>query len=152
MKTALCTTILSILITFSVNAQLFNSSHVPEEARVNFNLQYPKAKQTNWTKDTDGYQVRFRSGRHYIVAVYDLQGRSVAEILKISKDMLPTLARKQLRENYASYAIEDAVKIKSVDGRIVYGTHIGTAEESLELVFNDSGYMISITSDEISTD
>jgi hypothetical protein len=150
MKTTLLTASLVFFFALSSQAQLFNSSHVPEAIKVVFHQQYPKAKRINWTKETDSYQASFVSHHRKYYVIYDNDGTSLAEIVEIHKVSLPRRARKQLRDNYTSYAIENVIKIKASDGKVLYGTHIGGVEEALDVVFNSRGYIVSVVPQEMS--
>lgn len=132
----------------STKAQFFNSSHVPEAVKIAFHQQYPKAKHVNWTKQEIGYQASFQSRRKTLYVLYDNTGNPLAEIVEINKVNLPRRARRQLRNNYTSYAIENVIRIRSGDGKIMYGTHMGGVEEALDVVFNSSGFIVSIVPEE----
>ncbi len=144
MKTSIYSVALILFLVNTADAQLFNSSHVPEAAKVSFHQQYPKAKHIIWTKDDQGYQAQFDLHHRTFYVLYDAGGNSIAEIIQISKDKLPRRAKKQLRNNYTSYAIENTIKIISNDGKVTYGTHIGGVEEGFDLVFNSSGFIVSV--------
>ncbi len=134
MKTTMLIASLSFFLILSSQAQLFNSSHVPEAVKVVFHQQYPKGKHISWSKENDTYLAGFTSHHKKYYVIYDTDGAPLAEIVEIHKVNLPRRARKQLHDNYTSYAIENVIKIKS-EGKVTYGTHIGSVEEALDVVF-----------------
>jgi hypothetical protein len=149
MKTILWVAGMILFSSFSARGQFFNSSHVPQAAKLVFHQQYPKARHTEWTKDEVGYQARFELHRKVLFVIYDTQGNSLAEVVEINKAKLPRRAKKQLHENYPSFSVQNSIMIKSPDGKVIYGTHVSRAEESYDLVFNLSGYIVSVVPAEV---
>ena len=147
MKTTVWAIGIILFFAASAKAQLSLTSTIPEAAKTAFHKQYPKANHVIWTMDKDGlvYQARFESHHKAFIAIYDRQGKSLGEVVEINKIKLPHRARRQLRDNYTSFAIEHAIMIKSTDGEVIYETFISRAEEAYELMFNTSGYLLSVT-------
>jgi len=143
MRTVLIILAGSLFFSLNANAQFFNSSHVPEAAKVSFHITYPHAKRILWSKDEQGYNARFDFNHKTYFAIYDGEGNSLAEVMELKKENLPARILKQLRENYKSFALKGAIMIKSIDGKVVYETHIVSKKEVYDLTFNISGYMLS---------
>lgn len=144
MKTILILFYFAVCSTLTAKAQFFNSSRVPEAVKNVFRIEYPKAKHVNWSKVLEGYQAKFEFHHNALLALYDRTGKSLVEATAISKIKLPHLMKKQLRENYTTFAIESVVKIKTIDGKVTFEALIGRAEEAYDLLFNASGYLLMV--------
>ncbi|MBY0434153.1 MAG: hypothetical protein K2U26_08600 [Cyclobacteriaceae bacterium] len=136
-----------LFLAISSQGQFFNESHVPSSIKQAFQKQFPRSKEVEWSRDSIGYQVSFKQHGNLTVVEYAKFGNELVTVTKIHKAKLPKRVKRQLRDNYTTYALENAIKIISPEGEVIYETEIARAEEALALTFNTSGYLLSIESE-----
>ncbi|HWA35882.1 MAG TPA: hypothetical protein VG737_17185 [Cyclobacteriaceae bacterium] len=118
---------------------------MPTESKIILADLHPHlGSEVTWTQEPEGYQAAFvlRNKPHYVL--FDFQGNYMAEASTISKKSLPKRIRKHLRETYRAFRIQQSIVIKSSSGDLLYETRVTRGAEDYKLIFNDSGYILSV--------
>lgn len=142
MKNILIFTI-ALLASTSSFAQFFNSSHVPEGIKENLKKQFPHARKLEWSKEQNIYQAEFESDHKRIYVVYEPDGNQIAEIIEIHKAKLPRNIKRTLRKDYGQFGFVGANIILTGDKK-GFEAEVAKAEEAYNLVFNESGWLMSV--------
>lgn len=125
-------------------AQEIPQSEVPSVIANRFQQDFPEAKDIEWERKGDFYEVEFEIGRpdkdHKIR--YDAQANVLRHKAEITKQDLPAEIAQILDTDYPAYRIKDIKKI--VDGNTtLYTLEAKTPIEEWELVFDSQGRLLS---------
>lgn len=140
--------ILVILLGLNLGAfaQSVSSTQVPNAITQAFNNQYSHTKKMAWTQNDESFIACFDSHRKKTYVQYspNLFGNYSVQTLEVETVKLPRKIRKQLKNDYGHFIVEDVLKIDSQHGTI-YKTVIGKAEEAYTVIFSQNGKLISST-------
>lgn len=133
-----------IIFSYSVHAQKYRNPEIPSIIINNFQKSFPQAKDVEWKKRNEMYCVEFEIGfwNDEQTIWYDQNGKMMRHEKEISKKELPEIIRIYISNNYPWYWIREVKKI-SENGKNNYEVEIRSISEEWELVFDESGKLIS---------
>ncbi len=133
--------VLSILFlgATSLFAQDIQEAQVPSVIVNNFKKEFPKAKDVEWEKKGDQYNVDFEIGwgTDY-EAWFSESGKLIKYKQEISEADLPQPIKDAIQKEYAGYRIDDAKKIVK-NGVDTYKVEIEKGQDERKLVFSKDG-------------
>ncbi len=114
---------------------------IPEVVTSNFNKQYPKASDIEWTIVDYNYEVEFQHNGLEMEILYDEKGTTLETEVELSEEQLPAIIYNYVNEKYAGYAIDELIKI--MKGKTTfYEVQLENKKETVELLFNESGKLL----------
>lgn len=136
-------TVLALLIFFFTVACDKEPGHlkkadVPDAVMSAFNSAHPDARDVEWEKEGEYYEVEFEEGRVEMEIVYDIEGNVIETEIEIDVSDLPDAIVKYINDNYSDYKIDEAEKIENGEG-VLYEVEIEYKRSELELMFDGNG-------------
>jgi len=141
----------SILLTFaagllfsagSLHAQDIPTSQVPSVIANKFATQYPKAKDIDWERKGELYNVEFELGRNIDHEIwYDSKGVIVRHKEDIAKSSLPAAVTSKLAKDFKGYRIDDPEKITE-GGKVTYKLELKSFTKDWDIVIDSQGNIL----------
>jgi len=95
---------------------------VSPKAIKSFNSSFKNATEISWTVNENYYKANFTLNGQYVSAFYDADGNMIALTRNISSLQLPIALQADLKKNYDSYWISDAMEVANNEGTSYYIT------------------------------
>lgn len=135
--------IVIFLSSTSIFAQDILESQVPSVILNNFKKDFPKAKDVEWDRQGDQYNVDFEIG--WVTdyeAWYSSSGKLNKYTKEISEKDLPKAVKNLIKNQYKGYHIDDVKKITE-NGLETYDVEIKKGNDELELILSGKGKLIN---------
>jgi hypothetical protein len=128
--------------TGSIFAQDMPENQVPSVIVNNFKKEFPKAKDVEWEKKGDNYNVDFEIGwgTDY-EAWFSTAGKLIKYKMEISKASLPQAVKDAIQAKYKGFRIDDTKKYIE-NGVDTYYVEIEKGHEEYKLIFSKDGKII----------
>lgn len=139
-KKAIQLVVVIMMVTGTMFAQDMRQSDVPSVVVNSFKKEFPKAKDVEWEKKGDVYNVEFEIGLSSsdYEAWYDADGKIIKYTQEIPNRDLPKAIKEKIKSEYKGYRVDDVKK--QVENNIVtYLVEIEKKKEEMHLVFNEDG-------------
>jgi uncharacterized membrane protein YkoI len=114
---------LLLVATTTVSAQDLRMDEVPANLQSAFSKTYSTAKDVEWEKNGDHYNVEFEVNRMDHDIWYDGEGNVMKSKMEIPKNQLPTKIASAVKTKYADYKI-DSVEVYEQAGTKIYKVDI----------------------------
>lgn len=139
MKKILPLVVLTLSVSFSVDAQKLAASEVPAAAKTAFEKQYPSTP-VKWEKEDGKFEAGFIFKKHSMSVLYSADGTiTETEIdIDIEAAEIPGEMLKYLKNNYAGMQINETARITKADGSINYEAEV----DGKDLIFDVRGKFI----------
>lgn len=126
----------------AVFAQDVQESQVPSVIVNNFKKQFPKARDIDWEREGDRYNVDFEIGFFTdYEAWYTASGELIRYSEEIPNNKLPNAVKKAVKSQFEGYRIEDAKKFVENDVETYY-IEIEKGNDERDLVFSKDGKLL----------
>ena len=112
---------------------------VSPKAIKSFNSSFKNATEISWTVNENYYKANFALNGQYVSAFYDADGNMIALTRNISSLQLPIALQADLKKNYDSYWISDAMEVANNEGTSYYIT-LENADTQLILKSNTDSW------------
>lgn len=128
----------------TVQAQDLSQAEVPAAILSEFNAKYANAKDVEWEKENDLYNVEFElSGDKDHDVWYDATGKVVKEKVEISKDDLPQAVKDRINSDFKDFKADDVKKITE-NGKVTYKMELDKLlGEEWDVVIDSEGKVVS---------
>ena len=128
-----------MMATGTIIAQDMRQSDVPSVVVNSFKKEFPKAKDIEWEKKGEVYNVEFEVGFFSdYEAWYDTTGKIIRYTQEISNRDLPKAIKDAIKNQYKGYRVDDAKK--QVENNIeTYLVEIEKKKDEINLVFSADG-------------
>lgn len=128
-----------LMATSTIIAQDIRQSEVPSVVVNNFKKEFPKAKDVEWEKKGDVYNVEFEIG---LFTDYEAWYKESGKIIKYTQEIpnrdIPKAIKETIKKQFDGYKVDDAKKL--VENNIeFYLVEIEKKNDELNLVFSKDG-------------
>lgn len=124
-------------------AQDVHHSQVPSIILNHFNKNFPKAKDIDWEKEGDMYNVDFETGWSTDHEVwYNPAGEMVKHRKEISKSDLPKSIRTKVNSEFSGFIFRDVEKTVS-ESDTTYSMELHSFTQEWEVIFDAKGELLS---------
>jgi hypothetical protein len=131
-----------LLSTATLFAQDIAENEVPSVVLNNFKKEFPKASDVEWERHGEQYNVEFEIGWfNDYEAWFSASGELLKHTEEISEKDLPQAVKETIKNQYADYSIDDAVKITE-NNTIYFMVEIEKGNEEKDLHFSAEGDLI----------
>lgn len=127
------------LVPVVAGAQDIAQKDVPSAIVNQFKKAYPNARDVEWEKKGDLYEVEFETGidkDHEIY--YNKSGEIVRHKEELMPAELPDAVKNTIAKSFADYHMDDIDKI-SADGKVVYVVELKSTSNKWEVTFSEKG-------------
>lgn len=126
---------------FAMNAQDLSKDQVPNDVATAFENEYPQAKDVEWEKNAEYFDVEFEVDRKDYEIWYSASGEIVKLEKEVSKNDLPSNIKNAISSNYTNMHIEDA-EMKTENGTTTYSVELENGNQEKTIIFDESGTVI----------
>lgn len=131
-----------LLLTVIVYGQDIHQSQVPSVVVNSFKMEFPKAKDVEWERDGDNYNVDFEIDFFTdYEAWFDASGKLIHFTEEISSGELPKAVKDAIKTQYSSYRIDDVKKINE-NGIISYRVEVEKRDDERHLSYSEDGKLL----------
>lgn len=113
---------------------------VPEATKAALLKQFPNAKDLEWGKKGDAFEVEFELNKEEAQALIDASGKIIEVELEIDVAQLPKAIADYVAKNLEAKKIKEADKITDANGTVTYEVEVG----SKEYIFDAAGTFVKI--------
>lgn len=144
MKNKFLNTITILLIAFGTNAQDLLPNQVPTNILEKFNQDFSKAKDIEWEKKGENFEVEFEKGLSALdnKIIYNPAGEILYHKQEITSKELPETITNKINDEFPNSRINDVEKIYE-NGDIIYKFEVKQQDKEWDLVTNEAGIIIS---------
>ena len=118
-----------------------NQSAVSSNLEETFRKQNPEAKEVEWSKEGEYFEVEFEADGIEKEIVYDAEGNIIETETAIAVSELSSTITTYISENYNGYNIEEAEKVENSKG-VFYEVELENNDTEVELLFDNSGNFV----------
>ncbi|WP_339608731.1 PepSY-like domain-containing protein [uncultured Roseivirga sp.] len=132
--------VLALLLTNLACAQV----EAPKAVQDAFKAKFTNAKSVEWEMEEEGeYEANFKMNKVEMSANFKSDGTWLETETEIKEKNLPEAVIATLKAKYDGYKVEETTKIEKPNGVVQYEAEIEKGEETLEVIFNANGTVIS---------
>ena len=142
MKTlTIISSVIMILFFNSCEKNIIKSGTVPNTIKSAFQSEHQSAKQVEWMKEGENFEVEYKENGLEKSILYDAQGNILeTETEIIVSELLPAITD-YIRQNYSDYKIEEASKEESQESTF-FELEIEGNNQEIEVLFDSNGKFI----------
>tara|TARA_A100000171_G_scaffold53024_1_gene75504 strand:- start:6423 stop:6896 length:474 start_codon:yes stop_codon:yes gene_type:complete len=116
----------------------------PKAVQDAFKAKFTNAKSVEWEMEEEGeYEANFKMNKVEMSANFKSDGTWLETETEIKEKNLPEAVKATLKAKYDGYEVEETTKIEKPNGVVQYEAEIEKDEETLEVIFNANGTVIS---------
>lgn len=125
-------------------AQKMESGQVPQKVRNVMEKAYPNAQDVEWEKSGNLYVVEFEIGtpdldhKMWITEAGKLERHKE----EMNPQSLPASIREAIKKEYPGYVVDDVTR-NMENGTVTYKAELESGVEELEVIFSESGKILS---------
>ena len=122
------------------NAQKIKQENVPAPVAQAFNKMFPNIISSKWELEEGNYEVSFKKNNEKTEVVFSNDGKYLQTEKELaSVNDLSTEVIASLKKDFSGYKFEDAEKIETADGKVMYELEAEQGETEYELVYDSKG-------------
>lgn len=116
----------------------------PKAVQDAFKAKFTNAKSVEWEMEEEGeYEANFKVNKVEMSANFKSDGSWLETETEIKEKNLPEAVKATLKAKYDGYEVEETTKIEKPNGVVQYEAEIEKDEETLEVIFNANGTVVS---------
>ena len=129
-----------IILGCASNAQKIKQENVPAPVVQAFNKMFPDIISSKWELEEGNYEVSFKKNNEKTEAVFSNDGKylQTEKDLASVNDLSPEVIA-SLKKDFTGYKFEDAEKIETADGKVMYELEAEQGETEYELIYDSKG-------------
>lgn len=136
-------------VTFGINViNAQKTTDVPVDITTTFNKNYPSAKDVEWEKEGNNYEVEFQLNNVENSVLYDSKGAALQVEVEIPLSELPKKITDACAKAHPGTTIKEASRITDSTGNVTYEVEI----DKKDYIYDMSGNMIKKEVDKESDD
>lgn len=137
-KAVMIATVLSVTSFGFVSAQ---SGAVPSAVSNAFRSEFPNARDVDWDRSRNLYEVEFEINRLDHEVWYNAEGQAVRHRQEIKTRSLPSKVRQNVKKQYRGYRISEAEKLREGQ-EVVYKLELKNWTRDFDVFVNESGEIL----------
>ena len=124
-------------------------NQVPNSVQQSFNEQHSTVEDVDWEKHENLFEANFEKGSLEYSILYDEQGKELISEMEEETDFedLPISVKAAFQESYDEEDVEET-SIKQTEEGMFYELDLEIDEVEIELIYNESGTLLSCEVDE----
>jgi Putative beta-lactamase-inhibitor-like, PepSY-like len=129
------------LAAIACNGQNLSADKVPAAVKTAFASKFDAAT-PKWELEDNLYEAEFKLGKVEMTACFTATGAWMETETEIKTDALPAAVTATIKRDFASYKIEDAMKIEHADGTTTYEAELEKGEVNMEVILDPNGKVL----------
>ncbi len=113
-----------------------------------FQEKYPGAQSVRWEKAGESFEATYTVEGVEFDSEFDINGKWLNTEKAILLSEIPTAVQQSLKTNYAGFVAKEAESVESAEHGNIFEINIVKGKESIDVIFDKSGKVISVSEGE----